>query len=239
MVTRFEDSKRDEIYKNPQQVIDDFEFDANVTRVFPDMIRRSVPGYETIVDLIGVLVAQNSYPEATIYDLGCSRGAVTQSILRNVEDLPCVIHAVDSSTSMIESAQGDAYDSRVAFRCQDIRDTEIHNAAAVILNLVLQFVPPEHRTDLLIKIFNGTRPDGILVLTEKIKSSKRVEQLHLQYKRSRGYSHLEIQQKRAALEAVMQIDSLNRHIQRLRAVGYRRIWTWFRCLNWASVIAYK
>ncbi|MDH5191063.1 MAG: carboxy-S-adenosyl-L-methionine synthase CmoA, partial [Gammaproteobacteria bacterium] len=38
----------DNLYSNPQNYIVDFAFDKNVASVFPDMIRRSVPGYETV-----------------------------------------------------------------------------------------------------------------------------------------------------------------------------------------------
>ncbi|MEP4466804.1 MAG: carboxy-S-adenosyl-L-methionine synthase CmoA, partial [Marinobacter alexandrii] len=34
---------------------EDFRFDASVARVFPDMIRRSVPGYTTIIPMIEVI----------------------------------------------------------------------------------------------------------------------------------------------------------------------------------------
>ena len=239
MIAPVEDSQRDEIYKTHRDAIEDFAFDSKVTRVFPDMIRRSVPGYTTIVELIGVIVSQSIEPEALVYDLGCSRGAVTRATLSAVDTLPCTIHAIDASLPMIEQASADITDTRVKFRCEDIRETEIHDASAVVLNLVLQFVPPNQRMALLRRIFDGTQSGGLLVLTEKIKSTKHFEELHLKFKRVSGYSELEIQQKRAALEAVMQLHDLNHHRQRLRRIGYRRVSTWFRCLNWVSILAYK
>jgi len=39
----------DLIYSTPQAQVKDFAFDAQVVEVFPDMISRSVPGYNTIM----------------------------------------------------------------------------------------------------------------------------------------------------------------------------------------------
>ena len=49
-------------------------FDGDVTAVFDDMLRRSIPDYEDMregVFSIGVKAAQ---PKTAIVDLGCSRG---------------------------------------------------------------------------------------------------------------------------------------------------------------------
>ena len=42
----------DRIYATPQARVADFVFNEDVVRVFPDMIKRSVPGYPAIVENI-------------------------------------------------------------------------------------------------------------------------------------------------------------------------------------------
>ena len=42
-----QESDTDLIFSNKQSKIKDFAFDAQVVEVFPDMISRSVPGYNT------------------------------------------------------------------------------------------------------------------------------------------------------------------------------------------------
>jgi tRNA (cmo5U34)-methyltransferase len=37
-----------------------FQFDEQVVRVFPDMISRSVPGYELIIPMIGMLARRHA-----------------------------------------------------------------------------------------------------------------------------------------------------------------------------------
>lgn len=45
---------------------EDFRFDASVARVFPDMIRRSVPGYTTVIPMIEVISEQYAQPATKI-----------------------------------------------------------------------------------------------------------------------------------------------------------------------------
>ena len=48
----------DRLFASPHAQVADFAFNEDVVRVFPDMIKRSVPGYPTIVENLGVLAAQ-------------------------------------------------------------------------------------------------------------------------------------------------------------------------------------
>ncbi|NIQ96325.1 MAG: carboxy-S-adenosyl-L-methionine synthase CmoA, partial [Desulfuromonadales bacterium] len=60
-----------------------------------------------------------------------------------------------------------------------------------------------------------------------------------EFKRARGYSDLEISQKRTALENVLIPETLDTHNERLRKVGFATIETWFQCFNFASLVAIK
>ena len=56
-----------------------FAFDDQVASVFEDMINRSVPGYSTIISMIGVLAERYCGAGRTIYDLGASLGGAAAS----------------------------------------------------------------------------------------------------------------------------------------------------------------
>ena len=75
---------RDSLYSAPLGKISGFEFDERVVSVFPDMIRRSVPGYESVVAMTGVLAARCAQTGSNCYDLGCSLGASTLSMCSQV-----------------------------------------------------------------------------------------------------------------------------------------------------------
>ena len=240
--------QRDRIYAREQEMIVDFAFDERVASVFPDMIRRSVPGYGEIIALLGLFAEQYTQPGSTLYDLGCSLGAATLSLRRRIKSGDCRIVAVDSSEAMVERCRENiAHDlatTPVEVICGDIREVEISNASVVVLNFTLQFLPREERLTLLKKIVDGMLPGGVLILSEKLQfsgeeSQQFQEQLHLAFKRANGYSELEISQKRAALEEVLVPDTLQQHCERLRQAGFSRVEPWFQAFNFASLAAIK
>jgi tRNA (cmo5U34)-methyltransferase len=46
---------RDDIFLKKNDLVD-FTFDARVVNVFDDMVRRSVPGYQSMIEMIGLMV---------------------------------------------------------------------------------------------------------------------------------------------------------------------------------------
>lgn len=238
----------DRLYASPLDEIVDFSFDRAVVEVFPDMINRSVPGYSTLIDLSGIVAAHCAQPESRLYDLGCSLGAVTLAMRRYLTQPGCSIVAVDNSEEMVARCRQYVADAGegcpVELRCDDIQQAEIERASVVVLNLTLQFIAPEKRGALLSRIFEGTLPGGVLLLTEKLACDAGEEgeflvAAHHAFKRANGYSELEISQKRTALENVLIPESGERHQARLREVGFSKVYQWFQCLNFASFVAIK
>lgn len=239
---------KDQLFAAPIHQLGDFCFDEKVVEVFPDMIQRSVPGYSNILSAIGMMTARFAQPDTNLYDLGCSRGAATHMMRKNVPFDSCHIIGVDNSAPMVERCRQhlNAYKSTVPveIRLGDINDVDIENASVVVLNFTLQFVAPEQRLALLQRIYQGLRPGGILILSEKFcfhdpEISNLLVELHLDFKRANGYSELEISQKRTMLENVMRTDSMETHKERLVAAGFTHIDLWFLCFNFGSMIAIK
>ncbi len=229
---------RDEVYRQDQQIVD-FAFTAEVAAVFPDMIRRSVPGYETIIPITGLMAARHLGESGTAYDLGCSLGATTLAILKQTDAPDIRVVGIDSSAPMIEGARAHIGDPRASFVEADFRNVDLKGANVVILNLVLQFIDPTARLAALRSIRQAMAPDGMLLITEKVRHEdpalhQYYDETHLAWKRANGYSELEVSQKRSALENVMRIDSEPVHLQRFQDAGFTQAIQWFRCLNWAS-----
>ena len=239
---------KDLIYSTPMDRIADFSFDEKVAGVFPDMIKRSVPGYSTIIAMTGVLAERYAVDGSQCYDLGCSLGASTLSLRHHIEGRNCRIIAVDNSAAMLDRCQKiideDNYTTTTELVLADINDIDISNASVVVLNFTLQFVATAQRQLLLQKIFNGMCPGGILVLSEKIRFEDEHLQdlntdLHHAFKKANGYSEMEISQKRTALEKTLLPETIAGHQQRLKAIGFSNIDVWFQCFNFASLVAIK
>ena len=242
-------STTDNIYNKPLAQVDGFTFDEQVVQVFPDMIKRSVPGYEKIIQTIAMITERCATEHSNLYDLGCSLGAATLSMRRGLNNKDgCQIIAVDNSEAMVERCQQyiDAYKSAtpVTVLCDDICHIKIENASVVVLNFTLQFLTPEKRLSLLTNIYNGLLPGGVLVLSEKFVfddpiSHQLLIDLHLDFKRSHGYSELEISQKRSSLENVLIADTVEQHYARLQQAGFTHNNLWYQCFNFGSIISIK
>ncbi|MBL4638386.1 MAG: carboxy-S-adenosyl-L-methionine synthase CmoA [Proteobacteria bacterium] len=242
-------NKEDAIYASPLDEIIDFSFDEKVVNVFPDMIQRSVPGYGTLISTIGIMAARYAQADSHCYDLGCSLGAVTLSMRQRITQQNCNIIAVDNSVAMIEKGQrlladDKSSDVSVELICADIHDVAIENASVVVLNFTLQFIPVEERLELLQRIYQGLKPGGALILSEKLAFEDDVQdsfhiESHHDFKRSNGYSDLEISQKRSALENVLIPETLAEHQERLKHAGFEFVEKWFQCFNFVSMVAIK
>ncbi|SDZ83962.1 carboxy-S-adenosyl-L-methionine synthase CmoA [Microbulbifer marinus] len=241
-------TRHDNIYANPLGDVAGFQFDQSVVEVFPDMIQRSVPGYTTIVAMIGTLAERYAQAGSRCYDLGSSLCAATLSMRHRIPAANCEIVAVDNSPAMVEQARkvlaADSGQVPVQLICDDLQNVAIENASVVVLNFTLQFIPVAQRLAIAQKIHDGLRPGGILIISEKVDFTdpdhrELMIDLHHSFKRANGYSELEIAQKRSALENVLIPETLDTHRERLKAVGFSSVDVWFQCFNFASLIAIK
>ena len=240
-------NQADHVFENSDPGVGSFCFDDTVAEVFSDMASRSIPGYGTIADTIGRIGAVYATRETSIYDLGCSLGEVTLSLRRRINpDLKNRIIAVDNSPAMIERCRSRimAYRSAVPVEIVlgDIGDIKIENASVAVLNFVLQFIDPSCRNQILRKICDGLNPGGILIISETLHQEDSVLEdlltdLYLDFKRSNGYSELEISRKRTALENVLIPDTWNDLSHRLTKAGFSHVGRWFQTYNFCCCIA--
>lgn len=239
---------KDTLYRNKASTIKPFEFDQHVVDIFPDMIKRSVPGYPMTVAMISVLADRYFQPHSNIYDLGCSLGAVSFMLNESLAGKKGTIVGVDSSGPMIaacnEKLKGRTQQMDMEFVCADILDTPISQASVVIMNFTLQFVPLEKRALLLQRIHDALLPGGVFILSEKIdfeqaREASLMQDLHHHMKAMNGYDAMEIANKREALEQVLLPETLDTHMQRLQETGFSQVFSWLRCLNFVSLLAIK
>lgn len=242
------DTQQDMLYANPLAQVSQFAFDQNVVDVFPDMIKRSVPGYATIINMIGNLAERYAQPNSTCYDLGCSLGAATLSMRHRIRAANCNIIGVDNSAAMIARCQqviaADSGEIAVTLLQGNIQDIALNDASMAVLNFTLQFIPVDERLPVLRNIHTGLLPNGVLILSEKVcfddePHQQLMTELHHNFKRANGYSDLEIAQKRTAIENYLVPETLDAHRQRLRQAGFHSVDVWFQCFNFASIIAIK
>lgn len=239
---------KDTLFNAPRSGDQPFRFDARVVDVFDDMIARSVPGYAESLATVRAMAAARVPEGGRCYDLGCSLGAAIHAMCHGLEGRRAEVIGVDNSEAMIARCKADTgfqgLAQHVHFVEQDLSEIVVEDADLVVLNYTLQFVPPGQRRHLAARLFEGMRPGGVLVISEKFRfEDAAVQSLmttqHFDFKRANGYTELEIAGKRNALENVLIADTRARHVGRLEAAGFRGVTLWHAHLNFGTFVAFR
>ena len=238
----------DLLYAQKLAKIDTFTFNDQVADVFPDMINRSVPSYQSISEGIGKIANMVCEDGAIIYDLGCSLGNVSLAISKSLQNKNVDIIGVDNSRAMIERCRhyisNFSYGQKIKIVEGDLTCLDLLPNNLTVTNFTLQFVNPDARQNVINTIFKNLKPNGAFIMSEKVvfednNLNELMIELHHDFKRENGYSDLEISQKRTALESVMILDSVDTHLSRLRAAGFKQSQVWYQHYNFVSILAIK
>lgn len=238
---------RDTLF-NIKTVEEDFAFNERVVEVFDDMLDRSIPFYRQVIEGQAQLLDDFLQTGDRVYDLGCSTGTTLLELARLLAPKKLQFIGIDNSSPMLDKARlkAELYTKQqsLSFLFEDIIDFGHPGAGGIILNYTLQFIRPLQRESFLQRLYANLRPGGILLLSEKvINHDKRLNRafidIYHQFKKSRGYSELEIARKREALENVLIPFSIEENKAMLQKIGFVSVTTSFQWFNFASFIAVK
>jgi len=106
------------------------------------------------------------------------------------------------------------------------------------------FIRPLNREKLIASIYAGMNENGCLLLVEKVLGdgslfNRLFIERYYAYKRRRGYSELEIAQKREALENVLIPYRLSENRDLLLGAGFREVEVFFKWYNFVGIVAVK
>lgn len=238
---------RDELFREPLSSSAGFEFNSDVANVFDDMINRSIPFYGEVQSMIVDFASQFYTRDSTIYDLGCSTGLMMARLATSLKGVRKII-GIDNSEPMMaktrECLSAIETDTQIELLCKDLRDVEISDASVVVMNYTLQFIRPLYRPGVVKQIFDGLKPGGVFILSEKVlENSPVLTQLFIDmyylFKRRQGYSEMEISRKRERLENVLVPYQVGELKQLLRDAGFQHAEVFFKWHNFSSILAVK
>ena len=239
---------KDEIYKDPLDKIEKFTFSSEVSRVFDDMIVRSVPGYVENLSFTADLIFRYYRDGELIVDLGSSTGALAEALLKRFGSRSFHYIGIDSSESMVEKARqrvaGKEQKSQIRFQTGDIRDTLPDKIAVAVSAYTLQFIEPQERHSLLKRIHHSLLPGGAFLFSEKVTEEDEnltalFQEVHHEFKRQNGYTELEISQKRDAIEKVLVPLSDEKNREMVKKAGFQAVSLYLKVINFASYLAVK
>jgi tRNA (cmo5U34)-methyltransferase len=232
-------------------------FDAAVADRFDDMLRRSIPDYDTmrrVVTDVAVHVIDRVGFSGTkrpgVVDLGASRGEALAPIVDRVGARGQYL-ACDVSDPMLDALRerfaGFVDPGIIEVKRHDLRDgfPRARFQPAVVLSvLTLQFVPIEYRQRVLREAYDDLAPGGALVLVEKVlgeadETQRLLTDLYWGMKRENGYAQEAIERKAMALEGVLVPLTAKLNEQWLRDAGFPLVETVWRYLNFVGFVAVK
>lgn len=228
----------------------EWTFDAEVTDGFDEMLERSIPEYgrmrSQVVELVGGFLPRSDSYDPRILDLGTSRGGVIES-LWNRYGATCRYVGLEVSEPMIAAARErfSGFEDYISIENCDLRTQWPAGSFDAILSvLTLMFTPLEYRNRILRNVYRSLRPGGVFVLVEKVLGATAeldaalVDRYH-DHKRRTGYSAVEIDRKRIALEGVLVPCTSAWNAELLTAAGFRASDVFWRSLNFEARFAIR
>jgi tRNA (cmo5U34)-methyltransferase len=239
---------QDQVYRDEHEDVGDFHFGREVATVFDDMVTRSVPFYVEIQRMIAEMTADFAVPDSAVYDFGCSTGTTFLNLHPRLHPSVRFV-GIDDSPEMLDKCRAKLRQHGLKRPCEllclDLNDgVRLQDASVALLILTLQFIRPLNRDRLIADIYRGLRPNGCLIVVEKVLGEDSLlNRLFIKYyydlKRRNGYSELEITQKREALENVLVPYKVLENRELLLRTGFRYVDVFFKWYNFSGMIAVK
>lgn len=229
---------------NINEINGKWEFDENVTKVFGNMLSRSIPSYETMRELVFDLGKHFVKRGSRVVDMGCSNGL---SIERFVSEFPdAQFHLCDVSEPMLKACEKRFSNCLNVYTWNNDlrRGLPNFNFDLALSILTLQFTPIEYRQSILQEVYDKLNDGGAFIIVEKVLgNSAKIDNLFIEeyynMKKENGYTQEQIANKRKSLEGVLVplTASFNEHL--LHQVGFKYVDCFYRHLNFCGWIAIK
>ncbi|NES74556.1 MULTISPECIES: carboxy-S-adenosyl-L-methionine synthase CmoA [Okeania] len=239
-------SEKDELFeKSPWPK--PFTFNAEVVKVFDNMVSRSVPLYREVV--AGAVHWTRAYyqPKTRIIDVGCSTGTFLELLGRFLKQ-PAILVGIDNSQDMLDKAKEKLAQiqdlHQIELICENAENYSFENSSVVVMNYTLQFLSLPQRQKLLQAIYQGLVPGGLLFISEKIRSScpqfqEQIARHYEAFKAKNGYAQNEIERKKEALENVLVPLTEIQQLQMLNDSGFQQVESLIKFHNFISFVALK
>ena len=224
-----------------------WSFDADVAKVFDDMLARSIPQYEVMRKLCFDLARKYQKRDTHIVDLGCSRGEAMAELIYEY-GINNQFVGVEVSEPMRQAAEN-RFQGLIP-TCVNIRDIDLRydypqvSASVTLCVLTLQFTPIEYRLKILRNIYQHIIPGGALIIVEKVLGSSagidnNMVDIYYDLKRKNGYTEDQIQRKRMSLEGVLVPLTARWNEEMLQSAGFGEVDCFWRWMNFAGWVAVK
>lgn len=220
-------------------------FDNDVAKIFEEHIRKSVPLYDELHNMIAYQAQFFIKSKSVVCDIGTSSGETIIRLENRYANKNLVFYGIDSSHSMIIKATQRCKSinsvNLLNIKVQDFRFPQCDFIACVY---TLQFIDPNERFNIVKKIYDALKPGGCFILAEKIKTfQKSIHNIytehHNEMKLNYGFTKEEIEGKKRRLEGVLLPLTLTNNLDMIKLSGFNTKDVFFKWCNFVGIIAIK
>lgn len=225
-----------------------WKFTEQVTEVFDEHVRASVPFYDEIQQMVAELSDWLVPAGGLVADLGCSTGNTDLAILARHPDRDLHFVLYDESAPMAARAGSSVRElapGRVTAHIGQLKDELSHKAADLTLLLfVLQFMPyPDQRLAVLAAARRASALTGALIVAEKTRpADPRWAEIGIEvshdFKARAGITDAAIRAKARALRGVLHPYTQDATMELITMAGWRSPEVLFRWHQWVLIGAW-
>lgn len=223
-----------------------WEFTPEVTQVFDEHVRASVPFYDDIQAQVAELSDWLLPDNGLFVDLGASTCTTLAGIAERHPGRRIRAELYDEETSMLDVAKAKVAELNVTptFHLQRVQQPFKHTAADLTVALfLLQFLPGRDRVQVLREARRCSAESGAIVIAEKVRPehpllAEIANDASHDVKARLGISDGAIRAKARALRGVLIPQTLPQILEELAEAGWKHADLVFRWHQWVVVVAF-
>lgn len=222
-----------------------WRFNEDVVEGFDKHVLRSVPFYKEGHDLVIKLSDFFLSDKSLCYEIGCSTGALLESIANRNSQKKVSYIGVDSEKAMVNSSKAKCSKNKsISILHADAVELEYEKADLIVSYYTIQFIKPRYRQILINKIFESLNWGGAFVLFEKVRAPDARFQdistaLYTDFKTDNNYTAEEILNKSKSLKGILEPFSSKANLDMLKRAGFEDITTIMKYVCFEGFLAIK
>lgn len=135
---------------------------SSVASGFDRHVREQLPWYDLMSGSVAHVVRHYLPENGTVFDIGSSTGNIGRHIEQTLKARSANYIAIDNSPNMVE-----AYNGPGTLRIDDIRTMQVPICDVAVMFLVLMFIEPYSRKQVIEKVLDAIRPGGCAIIVDK------------------------------------------------------------------------
>lgn len=202
-------------------------FSKEVSEKFEQHVRKSLPFYDRLQEMIVSLSDYFVNQHGVIYDLGTATGETIHRLHERHRDKKLHYIGLDASKSMIEKAKNkNLHVPNAEFIVMKLEDYQFPSSSSFILSvLTLHFLPIPQRKLIIQRVYDSLEKGGCFILVEKTFANFPATQhlfTHMQYdeKLNEGFTYEEILLKEQSLRGVLIPLTVQENLEMLASIGF-------------------